>query len=150
MMIKTKYLGDIEINEDKIITFDEGIMGFPELKKYILMETDIEESPFFWLQSIENVDIKFPIIDVSKFIGDYYPLVDNAEIDKLGKAEDEELAVYNIAVIPKNIEELRVNLKAPVVINLNNLKAKQIISNDERHPVKYYLYKELKKLKAGE
>lgn len=150
MIIKTKYFGDINVDENKVILFDDGVLGFPDLKKYLFMESDDDANPICWLQSIDDIDITFPIMDVSSFISDYSPIVDNSEIEVLGEADDEDLAIYNIVVIPKNIEELSVNLKAPVVINLNTLKAKQVISNNENHQIKFYLYKELKQLKAGE
>lgn len=151
MIIKTKYFGDINIDENKIILFEDGILGFPDYKKYLFMESGEEGSPFFWLQSIEDVDIVFPLIDVIRFIPSYNPVVDSSEIEALGD-EDDELAIYNILLIPKDkgAKDSTVNLKAPVVINLNTLKARQIISSNEEYPVKYYLYREIKKLKAGE
>lgn len=150
MMIKTKHFGDINIDDDKIILFEEGILGFPDLTKYLFMESEEENSPFCWLQSIEDVNIVFPLIDVIRFIPNYNPIVDNSELEPLGEALDEDLLVYNIIVIPQDAKDLTVNLKAPIVINLNTLKAKQVISNNEDYPIKYYLYKELKKRKAGE
>ena len=150
MIINTKFFGDINIDEDKIILFEDGILGFPDYKKYLFMESGEDGSPFFWLQSIEDVGIVFPIIDVTKCIPDDSPVADSAEIDSLGNADDD-LAIYNIIIIPKHdAKDMTVNLKAPVVINLNTMKAKQIISSNEEYPIKYYLYKELKKIKAGE
>lgn len=149
MNIKTKYFGEIEVDENKIITFDDGLIGFGDLKKYLFMESDDAENPVCWLQSIDDVDITFSIIDVTKFIPDYAPVVSEEELAELGEAKDEDLIFYNTIVIPKEIEDMRVNLKAPIVINLNTLKAKQIISNDEKHIVKFYIYNELKKQKGG-
>lgn len=149
MVINTIYFGEVEVDENKIIVFDEGLLGFPELKRYLFME-DEGESPFCWLQSIDDKDVVFPIMDVSNYIADYEPVVDSEELERLGEAADDELMVYTIAVIPDNIEDLRVNLKAPVVINLNTLKAKQFVSNNDNYPIKYFIYKEIMKNKAGE
>lgn len=149
MKIKTKYFGEIEVDENKVITFDDGLIGFGDLKKYLFMESDDAENPVCWLQSIDDVDITFSIIDVTRFIPDYSPVVSEEELAELGEAKDEDLVFYNTIVIPKEIADMRVNLKAPIVINLNTLKAKQIISNDEKHIVKFYIYNELKKQKGG-
>lgn len=149
MNIKTRYFGDVEVDENKVITFDDGLIGFNDLKKYLFMESGDAANPVCYLQSIEDVDIIFSIIDVSRFIPDYAPSVSEEELESLGEIKDEDMLIYNTIVIPEKIEDMRVNLKAPIVINLKTLKAKQVISNDERYSVKYYIYNELKKQKEG-
>lgn len=150
MNISTRLFGNVEIDESKIITFDEEIPGFAGLKRYLFMLND-ETGPFYWLQSIDDTDIVFPIIDVLAYLPNYDPLITVDDLASLGKCENpENIMVYNIVVIPEKIEDISVNLKAPVVINLETLKAKQIISSNEEYKIKYYIHKELESMKAGE
>lgn len=151
MTIKTRNFGEITIDENKVILFEDGIPGFPELKKFLLMLDNEESSPFYWLQSIEDNNICFVIMDLLNIIPDYNPLVEKELIEELGESDAEDLLVYNVAVIPKDIEKMSVNLKAPIVINSRTRKGRQVIANNEEYSIKFYLYEKLKKdKKAGE
>ncbi len=148
MIIDTKNFGKIEIDDNRIYTFECGIPGFFDLKKFAVItdeEEDGKSSPFSWLQSIEDKDISFIIMDVFNILPDYNPLVADDELDDLGEITDDSLAIYNIVVIPSVVSKMTVNLKAPVVINLNTNKGKQIITKNDDYPIKYYFYEEMKK-----
>lgn len=147
MKISTRHFGDVEIEESKIIVFEEGIPGFENLKKFVFMNDLEKDSPFYWLQSIEDVDITFTMMDVFKFLSDYAPEIDDDLLSSLGERDaDEDIVLYNIVTVPSNnLEELSVNLRAPVLINLKTFKAKQIITENENYAIRYYIYKELKK-----
>lgn len=149
MIINTRNFGEIEVDDSKIIYFNDGIPGFNELKKYILVVDD-EDSPFYWLQSTETPEIAFVMLDAFKIIPEYNPHIENEIIDSLGEHTNDELLIYNIAVIPEDINKISVNLKAPVIINTNTGKGIQAILNNEDYPIKHYLYdymnKETKKV----
>lgn len=151
MIINTRNFGEIEIDDSKIIHFNDGIPGFNELKKYILVVDD-ENSPFYWLQSVESPDIAFVMLDVFKIIPGYNPHIDDEIIDGLGECNDNELFIYNIAVIPEDIDKISVNLKAPIIINTKTGKGVQAILNNEDYPIKHYLYNHINKetKKVGE
>lgn len=155
MKINTKHFGEMEIDDNKVIFFEEGIPGFPDLRKFTLISeinNDNTESPFFWLQSLEEKEIAFILIDLFNVMPDYNPIVEREIVSSLGKCEKDDLIIYNIVVIPSDINKLSVNLKAPIVININTNKGKQIIANNEEYPIKFYLYEYLKNnnKKAGE
>lgn len=145
MNIETRFFGQIEIDNDKIIHFKDGIPGFENLTKFLFMTDKDDNSPFCWLQSIEDVDIVFTIFDILTVFKDYEPMVEEEYLESLGQFAKDDLAIYCIANISQNIEDMTINLKAPVVINLENRQAKQVICNNEEYPIKYYIYKELKK-----
>ncbi|WP_250278456.1 flagellar assembly protein FliW [[Clostridium] colinum] len=146
MTIKTKFFGDIDVDDNKVITFKDGLPGFENITKFLFMTDEDENSPFSWLQSIEDIDIVFTLFNVFKVLPDYNPNVDIELLDTLGDIKDENLAIYCIATIPpKNVKEMTINLKAPIVINLDNNNAKQVICNNEEYPIKYYVHKEVKK-----
>ena len=153
MLIETKNFGSVEIDNDKIYTFENGIPGFEELKKFAIIEETLEDnkkSPFLWLQSIEDKNISFILMDVYKIKPDYDPLVYDDDLNSIGEVTENNLLIYNIVVIPEVVTKMTVNLKAPVVINLTTKKGKQMITKNEDYPIKYYFYEEMKKQNGGE
>ena len=120
MNIQTNFFGNIEIDENKVIKFDDGIPGLEDLTKFLYITDEDENSPFSWLQSIENVKVVFTLINIFKFLPEYNPEVEVENLTKLGDCREENLAIYCIANIPKDIENMTVNLKAPIIINLEN------------------------------
>jgi flagellar assembly factor FliW len=147
VIVKSRNFGEIEIEDSKLITFEEGIPGFEELRKFVLVTDD--DGPFYWLQSAEDENIAFAMLDIFKYMPDYNPCVEDSLVEDIIDKDEKNIEIYNIAVIPENVEKMTVNLKAPVIINIKSMKGKQIISNNEEYPIKYYIYEEIKKLKEG-
>ena len=142
MKAATRLFGEIEIDESKIITFEDGIIGFPDMKKFTLIFDEEKEGrpSISWLQSMDEPEIAFPVMDPLFVCETYNPSV-----------EEELLNVLVTVTVPQNIKELAVNLKAPIVINTDTRKASQIIVEDDL-PVRYRIYEILEeaKKKAGE
>ncbi len=143
MKIKTKNFKDIEVLEENIITFKNGIPGFSALKKFILIE-DENNKIFTWLQSIEDGDISIALLDMKNIMTEYDPKIKKEMIEELGEIKNN-LLVYNVVVIPENIKDIRVNLVAPIVINLSTNKGVQVIVENKEYKVKHYIYELLKK-----
>lgn len=141
MKIKTKYLGEIEINEEHIIIFEEGIPGFIDLHKYVILNLG-DNTPFVTLQSIENSELAFILLSPFNFYPDYEINLEENIQQELGIKSPEDVMLYSIVVIPEDIKQMRANLKAPVVINIKNKKGKQVIIESEKYPVRYYIYEE--------
>ena len=149
-MIHTRIFGDIEVDANKIITFDGGIIGFPELKRFMLIhDRENEKKHISWLQSIDEPDFAMPVIDPLKLVEDYNPIVEDELLSGLGKLLPEEMLVLVTMTIPKDITKMTVNLKAPIIINAASLKAGQIIVDDEKYVVRYPIYDILKSKKEG-
>lgn len=142
MVIKTKYFGEVQINEEKVIKFESGIPGFENLHRFLFMTSPNPDSAFYWLQSIDDVNIVFTIVDIFRYLPDYNPIVEISSMEGLGEYGkiEEDIAIYNIANIPSNYKEMTINLKAPIVINLKTYKAKQIICNNEEYPIRFRIY----------
>jgi flagellar assembly factor FliW len=79
---------------------------------------------------------------------DYNPLVEPDEVSELGELGDAALEIYNITVIPEEIKQMRVNLKAPIVINPVTMKGKQIIVSNDEYNVRHYIFDELERVRA--
>ena len=149
-MMHTRIFGDIEVDANKIITFDGGIIGFPELKRFMLIhDRENEKKHISWLQSIDEPDFAMPVIDPLKLVEDYNPIVEDELLSGLGKLLPEEMLVLVTMTIPKDITKMTVNLKAPIIINAASLKAGQIIVDDEKYVVRYPIYDILKSKKEG-
>lgn len=144
MIIKTRFFGDVELDESKVITFEDGIPGFFDLKKFLLMTDEDEKSPFCWLQSIEEMNIVFTLFDVYSIIPNYNPVVSEEMLKDIGEFKDEDILIYTIANIPEDLKEISINLKAPIIINMHNNKAKQIILENQDYQIRTYIYDKLK------
>lgn len=153
MKAATRLFGEIEIDESKIITFEDGIIGFPDMKKFTLIFDEEKEGrpSISWLQSMDEPEIAFPVMDPLFVCETYNPSVEDELLKNLGTIKEDNLYVLVTVTVPRNIKELAVNLKAPIVINTDTRKASQIIVEDDL-PVRYRIYEILEeaKKKAGE
>ncbi len=153
MKAATRLFGEIEIDESKIITFEDGIIGFPDMKKFTLIFDEEKEGrpSISWLQSMDEPEIAFPVMDPLFVCETYNPSVEEELLKNLGTIKEDNLYVLVTVTVPQNIKELAANLKAPIVINTDTRKASQIIVEDDL-PVRYRIYEILEeaKKKAGE
>ena len=115
MKIDTKYFGEIEIDNDKIIHFENGIMGFEEYKDFTLLyDSEAEKKPFFsWLQCVTEKSLAFPVVNPLNVIKDYNPVVEDALLEPLGELKDEDIVLLVFATIPKNVKDASVNSPQP-------------------------------------
>ena len=154
MKANTRIFGEIEIADEKIITMERGMIGFPNLNPFALTfdeEKGQKQTSIMWLQSMDDTDIAFPVMDPHAVKEDYNPNVNEEIVAPIGELNEENTFVLVTVTVPKKIEDFSVNLKAPIVVNMDNRKAVQLIVEDD-YPVKYKVYEVLKakKEKAGE
>ena len=152
MMITTKLFGDIEVDDEKKITFVQGIVGFPDLKDFLLIHDSESEGGIRWMQSIQEPAFAMPVIDPLAVKPDYNPTIEDELLKPMGEVKEENTLVLVTITVPHEIEKMTVNLKAPIVINGENRKASQIIIDDDQYQVKFPIYEILKaaKERAGE
>jgi flagellar assembly factor FliW len=138
MKITTEKFGEVEFDESSVITFSDGILGFPENKKYVLINTQ-ENFPFKWLQDIEDNSLAFLVVDPFIFKPDY--IVNLPEIIKndLDIKLKEDYVVFVIVVVRTDPKESTANILGPLVINVKNKKAKQIVQNNTDYTTQYKL-----------
>lgn len=145
MIINTRLFGDIDIDEQKIITFDTGIVGFDYLKNFTLIhEAEKESKTVLWMQSVDEPEMAIPVLNPLMVKPDYNPVVEDEIIRGLGKIEEEQIFVLVTLSVPADIKEMSVNLKAPVIINPGTLKACQVIVENEDYPIRFKVYEILK------
>ena len=141
----TRYFGEIEFDEERVIVFPQGLPGFYDNKRFLFMSEKEDEDMFFWLQSLDNGDVAFTLMDVYKVLPDYNPLVEKEELEELDATPDTELDIYNIVVIPDYVRHMRVNLKAPIVFNMEAGLGKQVICANNDYPVRYMIFEEMER-----
>lgn len=147
MKINTKYFGEVEIGDEKIIHFDNGVLGFEDYKDYtIIYDIEPEEEPFFsWLQSLEEPSLAFPIVNPFKVDKDYNPQINDGSLKTIGECEDEDLVVFFMATIPEDVKETSVNMKAPLIINSISRKGVQVIAEGTEYEIKHKLIRQEEK-----
>lgn len=137
MNIDTKFLGEIEINENEMVTFHFGLPGFPNLQKFVLIPLDAD-LPLAVLQSVEQAEIGFVVAYPFAFKKDYvFEISDEDKVDlKIDKEED--VIAYSIITLKESFPESTLNLLAPVVINAKKKIGKQIVLQDSAlYPLRY-------------
>ena len=154
MKAVTRLFGTIDVADDKIITMERGMIGFPNLTHFALIFDEEKKDKKFkimWLQSMDDGEVAFPVADPIQLKEDYKPLVNEEIIAPLGEMTEENTYILVTVTVPKRVEDFSINLKAPIVINMNTHKGAQIITEDD-YPVKYKIYNLLKgnTEKAGE
>lgn len=139
MKLVTDYRGEVEYEQEDIIVLDEGMYGFDGKTDFLMIANVEAELPFHWLQSIEDEDLVFVVVDPFLFVEEYDFKLDDWTVEQLGIEAIEDLVIYNAVVIPEDVSKITANLKAPIIINVKNKKAKQVIL-DEDYPYKYELF----------
>ena len=153
MVAETKFFGTIDIEEEKIIEFPMGIIGFENLKKFALIyDSEREErSKISWLQSMEEPLMVLPVINSIDIIEEYSPVIEDELTKSIGDPADADIIIFVTMSIPSDLTKMTANLKAPIIINTVNRKAMQVIVENEDYKIKYNVYDAIERLKkAGE
>lgn len=139
MKLNTDILGAVEFEESEIIYFQDGLYGFEEMKRFILLAVDCEGLPFQWLQSIDDEHLSFVVTTPFAFYDPYEFEISDTIIEQLKVHSIEDLTIYVLIVLKEELEQSTMNLKAPLLINSKQLVGKQLILN-ETYPYKHYLF----------
>ncbi|MCX8043186.1 MAG: flagellar assembly protein FliW [Desulfobacterota bacterium] len=138
MKIKTSRFGEIDIDPSRIITFTEGILGFPDDLRYVLLERE-GNSPFTWLQSLDNPELAFVLVDPLSFLPDYRVEISSEDADALGIDNPQHSAVLCIVTISDGGATVTANLLGPIVINPSTMRARQVVLVNTQYSVQYDL-----------
>jgi len=144
IQVKTTRFGEIEVKTEDLIELPHGLIGFPELKKYVLLDHD-KDSPFKWLQSLDDGAIAFVLINPLLFKPEYTVEVTEAEVSDLELKAEEDAVISVIITIPTNPQNMTANLKAPLVFNLQNRKGKQLVLSNSAYTTRHNIMEEIKK-----
>lgn len=145
MIIETTHFGEIQINEENILDFQEGILGFEDIHKFGIIINEDTESPFSWIQAIEKPELAFALVDPFAIKKDYDFELKDADASNLGIEDPSQVAVFAIVVVPEDTKKISMNLKAPIIVNTKNKRAAQIILDSEKYTVRHFILDELQK-----
>ena len=140
MKLNTKNFGELDIDEEKVIAFPEGLPGFEAEKEFIIINNEDEENPFCWLQSVSNPDLAFVIVNPFLIFTDYTVDLPETVQEKLKIKDEKDVAVYSIVVVPEDLKKMTANLLGPIVINARERLGKQVILDDSRYTTKHYIF----------
>ena len=137
MLINTKFLGEVEINESEIISFNQGLPGFPEYRQFILLSLDAD-LPLALLQSTEEASIGFVVAFPFVFKQDYTFDLSEEDKEDLHIEKEEDVLTYSIVTLQETFADSTINLLAPVIINTNKKLGKQIVLQDSKaYPLRF-------------
>ena len=134
--IKTTRFGEVEVKEEQVVTMPLGMVGFPNLTRYILFQHR-PDSPFSWLQSMERSELAFVLINPLLFEPTYQITLSGSDRKLLEIKDANNIQVWVVVTIPHGSpESMTANLKAPVVLNLENRRMAQVILENSDYPLK--------------
>ena len=142
--VNTVRFGAIEIDESKVVRFEQGIPAFEDEHEFLIIPYD-ETSPYVFLQSLSTPDLAFLMTMPFIFFPEYEFEVDDDSLARLGIKGQDELLIYVLLTLPGGrVQEMTANLMAPVIINTTNMQARQIVLDKSRYNTKHRLFPEKK------
>ncbi|MFD1862043.1 flagellar assembly protein FliW [Planococcus chinensis] len=141
MNIQTTQFGPIEVANDRILTFERGIPGFEEYKEYALIPADASEAtPFFFLQSVEEEEVSFFLVDPFTFFGDYDVKLADQQVERLALEDPTDAIVLTTITAAGDLKDATTNLKAPIVINNKKRRGMQVVLDNKTYNIKQPLF----------
>jgi flagellar assembly factor FliW len=129
MDIQTTRFGQLSVDDDRVMTFPKGLLGFPQYQRYALIQTS-HENYFFWLQCVDEPALAFVVADPTTFFKDYDVGLRQESADEIELADPAALQVF--VICNKVGEWLTGNLLGPIVVNAANRIAQQVVLTEKK------------------
>lgn len=142
MVIQTTRFGQVEIEEQDTLNFPEGVLGFQDLKKFVLLN-DPTDDIFAWLQSCEAPEIAFPVLEPELFAESFNIQLSKADYEHLKMTDMKGSKTFCIVTIPEDPTKMTANMKAPVIINLGQKIARQCVLQDNSLAIREPIFAKL-------
>ncbi len=146
MEVATKTMGSVTVDDDCLITIPDGLLGFEEYKNFALV--DSEFSPLIWLQSLQESNLAFLLIDPFLIADDYEADIDDKELESIGISDPSDVSVLTIVTVPRDGSAVTANFQGPLIINKKNHKCMQAILENSRYTTKHNIFEALKRKEA--
>ncbi|MES1227157.1 MAG: flagellar assembly protein FliW [Armatimonadota bacterium] len=142
LAINTTRFGELTFEQADLVTFINGIVGFPDCRQFVLIQHK-EDSPYRWLQSVDDGSIAFLVVDPSTHVPEYAPNMPQTVAVQLGMNDDTPRLVYTIVTIPRGRpHEMTINLAGPIVINAESGQAVQVVLEDDAYAIRHRVFNE--------
>jgi flagellar assembly factor FliW len=145
--VETK-IGTVSVSTNEIINFNEGPLGFAEYKDFIIVEEE-EDSLFLILQSVDNPELAFPVLEVDLLNVNLTGQISKDLLDQMKAQKISELSIYTIVAVPSNFNNMTANLRAPVLINNKTKMGLQVILSDQNLEIARPIFKDLRTRLTG-
>lgn len=143
--IATNRFGELEIEESGIVHFPEGIPAFEEEREFVLLPYE-EDSPYYYLQSAKRAELAFLLTEPFVFFPEYTVEIDDTTITKLEIKNQDNVDIYAILTIPNgSVRYMTANLLAPIILNTENMHAKQIVMDKSNYKTKHRLFPDVER-----
>lgn len=142
MIIQTTRFGQVELNQEDILNFPEGLLGFADLRKFVILD-DPSDEIFAWLQSCEEPAIAFPILEPELFSETYKPTLTKGDLEGAKVASSSEARFFTIVTIPEDPTLMTANMKAPIVMNAKARIARQCVLSDNSLAIREPIFTKL-------
>jgi len=136
--LSTSNFGNLSIEKENIITFEQGLLGFEELKQFAIIAVE-ECLPFAWLVSLEDPMVAFPILNPTFFFSDYKPSLSKDDLVLLDIKKEKDVEMFCIVTLGKKPEDVTLNLKGPILINMKNKIGKQVVLTEDYYSLNQQL-----------
>jgi len=141
MRVETKPYGTVEVDERQKVFFPYGLLGFEQLKQYVLL--DARQQPFYWLQSSDVVEVAFVLINPRIFQPEYNLEVPAEELEEIGVEKPGDALDFAIVTIPEDPSKMTANLQGPIIVNRTTRVGRQSISLNPKWMVRHVIMEEL-------
>lgn len=142
MIITTSRFGQVELKPTDVLTFPEGLLGFADLRKFVLLD-DPNDEIFAWLQSCEAAQIAFPVLEPELFSPQYKTVLTKSDLEALQMTSADKARHFSIVTIPDDPTLMTANLKAPVVVNITARIARQCVLQDNNLAIREPIFAKL-------
>jgi len=136
MDVRTTRFGVVTIEDDRVICFPKGLLGFPDLARYCLLQP-CDDALFFWLQSVDEPSLAFVVTDPALFVADYSAPIRPEQMESMGLSSLDDAQVF--VIVNKVNETLTGNLQGPLVINTLNRTGEQLVLAEKRWTTRHNL-----------
>ncbi len=142
MIIQTSRFGQVQLNNEEIIIFSEGLLGFQDLRSFVLLD-DPNDDIFAWLQSCESPAIAFPVLEPELFSETYKINLSKSDLEVLQMPNSSRARSFCIVTIPDDPTLMTANVKAPIVINVEKKRARQCVLQDNNLAIREPIFTKL-------
>ncbi len=147
-LFETTRFGTVGYIDSDVVTLADGLVGFPDHKRYLIL-CHKPDSPFRWLQSLDEPQLAFLITDPANWVPTYAPKVDDAEVERFGLTDSTPRLVYvTVSIPPGQPDEMTINLAGPILIDLERRIAIQLVLQDETYTTKHRVFPQANRVSA--
>lgn len=137
LTVQTLLKGPVEVTEDQLTTFVTPLLGFPQLKRWLFYQT--QSGPSYWIQSVDDPKVGFCVLAPFQAGLDPDIELNGEDVADIGAKDASDIDVYTMVVLDKDPAQRRTNLRAPILVCRASRMAKQVVLQDTRLPIKFFL-----------